>query len=88
MKSSSKRVTNLLAWGGLTGFAVLLLTDHAVHVWQVLPFLFLMACPLLHVFHHGGHASHNGEVTDTAHEMPPLRGAANHDPGRTLERTP
>jgi hypothetical protein len=25
-----------------------------------LPFLFLLACPLLHLFMHGGHGSHGG----------------------------
>jgi hypothetical protein len=56
MKSNSRRLTSLLALGGFVGLTVLLLNDHAVHVWRILPFLFLMACPLLHVFHHAGHS--------------------------------
>jgi len=33
-----------------------LLTEHLAHVVQFLPFLLLLACPLLHMFHgHGGH---------------------------------
>lgn len=33
-----------------------LLTEHRAHVVQFLPFLLLLACPLLHVFHrHGRH---------------------------------
>lgn len=38
----------------------LLFTEHRAHVLGVLPFAFLLACPLMHVFmhhghHHGGH---------------------------------
>ena len=33
-----------------------LLTEHRAHVVQFLPFVLLLACPLLHMFHgHGGH---------------------------------
>jgi polyhydroxyalkanoate synthase len=31
------------------------------HFLGILPFLFLLACPLLHVFMHGGHGSHGGD---------------------------
>jgi Protein of unknown function (DUF2933) len=31
------------------------LVTHTGHVLMVLPFLLLMACPLMHVFMHGGH---------------------------------
>lgn len=34
-----------------------LLTEHLTHVAQAVPYLFLLACPLMHLFghHHGGH---------------------------------
>lgn len=35
--------------------AYYLLTEHFTHVAQAVPFLFLLACPLMHLFH-GGHA--------------------------------
>jgi hypothetical protein len=39
-----------------------LLTEHRAHVFQYLPFLLLLACPLLHMFHgHGGHGAHGGD---------------------------
>jgi len=38
----------------------LLLTEHRAHVLGYLPFLFLLACPLLHMFGHGGHGGHAG----------------------------
>ena len=38
-----------------------LLTEHRAHVVQFLPFVLLLACPLLHIFHgHGGHGGHGG----------------------------
>ena len=38
----------------------LLLSEHRAHFLSALPFLLLAACPLLHVFMHGGHGSHTG----------------------------
>ena len=39
-----------------------LLTEHLSHVGQAIPYLILLACPLMHMFghHHGGHGSHGG----------------------------
>ncbi|MFT3858594.1 MAG: DUF2933 domain-containing protein [Aquabacterium sp.] len=38
-----------------------LLTEHLTHVTQAIPYLFLLACPLMHLFghHHGGHEGHH-----------------------------
>ncbi len=60
-----------IAWGWWF-FAVIalfyLLTEHQAHLFGALPYLFLLACPLMHFFmhgHHGGHEHHddskNGE---------------------------
>ena len=38
--------------------AVLLFTEHRAHVLGLLPWLFLLACPLMHLFMHGGHGGH------------------------------
>ena len=38
----------------------LLFTEHRAHVLGVLPYLFLLACPLMHLFMHGGHSRHGG----------------------------
>jgi hypothetical protein len=48
----------LLAFLGIAAFY--LLTEHTAHVYRVLPYLLLAACPLLHLFMHGGHGSHGG----------------------------
>ena len=39
-----------------------LLTEHLTHVTQTIPYLILLACPLMHLFghHHGGHGGHGG----------------------------
>lgn len=47
-----------LLLAGLAIAATYLITEHTTHVIQVLPFGFLMLCPLLHVFMHGGHGDH------------------------------
>ena len=47
------------------GFAViavaLLFTEHRAHVLGILPYLFLLACPLMHLFMHHGHGHHGGK---------------------------
>ena len=37
----------------------LLWGEHKVHLLGALPWLILLACPLLHKFMHGGHGDHN-----------------------------
>ena len=34
--------------------------EHRAHLLGVLPYLLLLACPLLHVFMHRGHGGHGG----------------------------
>jgi hypothetical protein len=43
-----------------------LLTEHRAHTLGVLPWLLLLACPLLHMFHggHAGHTDHTGRGHD------------------------
>lgn len=50
----------LLAFLAIAGF--FLVTEHTAHVLGVLPYLLLLACPLLHFLHggHGGHGPHGG----------------------------
>ena len=38
--------------------AFFLLLEHRAHVLPFLPFIFLAACPLMHLFMHGGHGGH------------------------------
>jgi hypothetical protein len=45
------------------GFAaialVLLWEEHSAHILGAIPYLFILACPLMHIFMHGGHG-HGG----------------------------
>ena len=42
----------------LAALGVYLIMAHTGHVLAALPYLFLLACPLIHLFMHGGHG-HN-----------------------------
>ena len=52
----------LLSFLAIIGF--FLLTEHWAHLYGYLPFLLLLACPLLHMFGHGGHGGHGGHEHD------------------------
>jgi DUF2933 family protein len=47
----------LAAFLTIAGF--FLLTEHRAHLFGVLPYLLLLACPLMHLFMHGGHGRHS-----------------------------
>jgi hypothetical protein len=61
--------------GGVAAY--FLLTEHLAHVVGALPYLLLLACPLMHVFMHGGRGGHG-------HHGPGRSGA----PGNTGENKP
>lgn len=46
----------LLGFIAIAGFFVV--TEHRAHLFGALPYLLLLACPLLHFFLHGGHGGH------------------------------
>ncbi|WP_200956070.1 DUF2933 domain-containing protein [Pelomonas sp. Root1444] len=50
---------------GLVGLYYLL-TEHLTHFTQAIPFLFLLACPLMHLFghHHGGHHQQGNDTRE------------------------
>lgn len=54
----SRYAIGLIFFGAVAMY--LLLTEHRAHFFVVLPFLLLLACPLMHVFMHHGHGSHAG----------------------------
>lgn len=51
----------------LIGFLIVagyfLLMEHKAHIVEFLPYLLLLACPLMHFFMHKGHSSHHHEDT-------------------------
>ncbi|HJV60990.1 MAG TPA: DUF2933 domain-containing protein [Albitalea sp.] len=48
----------LLVVIAVTGFY--LYTEHRAHLYGALPFILLLACPLMHVFMHHGRRGHGG----------------------------
>jgi hypothetical protein len=61
----------LIAFLAIAGY--FLWTEHQAHVWALvpyLPWLLLLACPLLHLFMHGGHGGH-GDHQSRGHDGGP-----------------
>ena len=55
-------VRSWVFWGFLTVAAFFVVTEHRAHAIQFLPYLLLLACPLMHLFHgHGAHGGHKHE---------------------------
>jgi hypothetical protein len=52
--------TGLVTIAFLLIAAFFLLSEHRAHTLGALPFLLLLACPLLHMVMHGGHHDHGG----------------------------
>lgn len=60
----ANRMPSASKWA-MIGFLIIagyfLITEHRAHVIQFLPFLLILACPLLHGMHGGhGHGRHDG----------------------------
>lgn len=67
--NASARMVKLALIGFLLIGAFYLLTEHQAHLFGVLPWLLLLACPLLHLFMHGGHG--HGRDDGSAGDGPP-----------------
>ena len=67
---TSRAFLIFLAFGAMA--IVLLWSEHRAHLLGVLPYLFLLACPLLHIF--GGHGSHGGHGRDRRNPSDSERG--------------
>ena len=52
----SRYAIGLVVIGGIAAY--FLLEEHRAHILGVLPYLLLLACPLMHLFMHGGHGGH------------------------------
>ena len=61
---SSRTGPVLLAFLAIAAF--FLFTEHRAHLLGILPYLLLLACPLLHLFMHGGHGGHGEGSGDGA----------------------
>lgn len=62
-------VNFILSWNGvvlilaLAGVSYYLLTQHLAHLAVALPYMILLACPLIHIFGHG-HGGHGHKKDD------------------------
>ena len=59
----------LLAFLGIIGF--FLITEHAAHLFGALPYLLLLAWPLMHFFHRGHGGGHGAGDGDHGGAPPP-----------------
>jgi len=57
----SRYAIGLLVMGAVAAY--FLLSEHRAHFIYSLPFLLLLACPLMHVFMHHGHGQQGGGST-------------------------
>ena len=55
----------------IAGLVALLFSSHRQHTLDYLPFLILLACPLMHVFMHGKHGHGGGHAGHRMGAEPP-----------------
>ena len=56
---SIRRRSRWVLYGFLAIGGFLLFTEHRAHALGLLPYLLLLACPLMHLFMHHGHGGHH-----------------------------
>ncbi|MGE5652163.1 MAG: DUF2933 domain-containing protein [Bacillota bacterium] len=74
MHNEAPRYARRWKWvliGFLLVVAFFLWTEHRAHLFGILPYLLLLACPLMHLFHHGhGHGRHRDGADPHAGNTP------------------
>lgn len=81
-RSSSRSWWAFAGFIGIAGF--LLFSEHRAHLFGALPYLFLLACPFLHMFGHGDHGGHgrpDDRELDGSRDRP-ISTDHRHDTGR------
>ncbi|MEQ3763187.1 MAG: DUF2933 domain-containing protein [Alcanivorax sp.] len=54
--------------GLIASVTYFLMMEHRQHLFQYLPFIIILLCPLMHIFMHGGHGGHGGHDDDAEHD--------------------
>ena len=64
--NSSQQYVRWAFWVFAAIGAYYLFTEHRAHLFDYLPYVLLMACPLMHLFghQHGGHAHHHQDTEE------------------------
>ena len=70
--SSTRTGVAVIGFGLVIAFYIL--REHYEHALGALPYLLLLACPLMHLFMHHGHGGHAGH--GQADERPRIQGGA------------
>lgn len=66
-EKSASRLRGAIAFAVFLAVALFfLLTEHRAHFFGFLPYLLILACPLMHLFHHHGHGGHDRHAHDAA----------------------
>jgi hypothetical protein len=69
-----RRPVNLTLLGFLAISAFFLFSEHRAHFFGALPYLLLLACPLLHLFGHSGRKGHRHREPDPGQRHSHLKG--------------
>ncbi len=72
---TNQLIRRLIVGAFLAVLGFFLLTEHRAHVFGVLPYLFLFACPLFHLILHRRHGHHEDEQEGRSGQ----RGAQSHE---------
>lgn len=70
-----KSKAGIVTCGFLLLGAFYLLMEHWAHALGVLPYLLILACPLMHLFMHRGHGGHGGHGHHESTKRTPDQGA-------------
>lgn len=73
-----RTVSRYVFFGFVAVAAYFLIEEHRAHLIAVLPYILLAACPLMHLFHHGGHRHGAGDESEQKSRSPPSGGAHEH----------
>ncbi|WP_426176889.1 DUF2933 domain-containing protein [Massilia sp. TWR1-2-2] len=78
---SQKNRSKWVFLGFLAVAAFFLLSEHRAHFLGILPYLLILACPLMHFFHHGHRGHHAHQDTGQIAPETGVTSAAPANPG-------
>ena len=81
---SQKNRSKWVFIGFLAVAAFFLLSEHRAHFLGILPYLLVLACPLMHFFHHGHHGPH---AHQDAGQIAPESGVTSEAPANVGDKS-